>query len=184
MFWQDSQTPKPSWDCTKKNSKNSNILSICITKDNLLKTKIVRLVWCATQCTPNKYEASCSQVYVITSIERLETSNHHHLHSKSIWRPCRCLKNVGGHGIPNQKFWCCLRLHPPQPSWMSRELERATNFSSHNVDVDPLLCIDNGDLVCIDNNIISFLKDRHCFRKDHIIHGICNLATTTIWPMF
>jgi hypothetical protein len=52
--------------CEKKAYKDYNIPSMCITKDNLLKTKIARLVWCATQCTLMKNGAICSFVWVIT----------------------------------------------------------------------------------------------------------------------
>ncbi len=47
------------WLCEKKAYKDYNIPSMCITKDNLLKTKIARLVWCATQCTPIKNGPIC-----------------------------------------------------------------------------------------------------------------------------
>jgi len=48
MFWQGSQTPKPFQDCAKKKYKDYNIPSMYVTMNNLLKTKIARLVQCAT----------------------------------------------------------------------------------------------------------------------------------------
>jgi hypothetical protein len=38
--------------CEKKVYKDCSIPLMCITKDNLFKTKIARLVWCATLWTP------------------------------------------------------------------------------------------------------------------------------------
>jgi hypothetical protein len=52
--------------CEKKAYKDCNIPSMCITKDNLLKTKITILVWCVTQCTLMKNGAICSFVWVTT----------------------------------------------------------------------------------------------------------------------
>jgi hypothetical protein len=48
------------------------------------------------------------------------------------------------------------------------------------MDADPLLHIDSGDLVYTINNLISFWNGRHQLQKDHIMHGLCNLPTTTI----
>jgi hypothetical protein len=47
-----SQIWVSSLDYVKKTYKDYNISSVCITKDNLLKTKTIRLVQYATQCTP------------------------------------------------------------------------------------------------------------------------------------
>jgi hypothetical protein len=60
MSLQGSQIPTPTFDYVKKKAyKDYNIPSMCITKDNLLKTKIARLVRCATQCTPMKNGTIC-----------------------------------------------------------------------------------------------------------------------------
>jgi len=63
----------------KKKYKDYNILLMCITKDNLFKTKIVRFVWCVTQCTLSMYKLSCSYICVIIQIWMLwstKSSSH------------------------------------------------------------------------------------------------------------
>jgi hypothetical protein len=57
-------------------------------------------------------------------------------------------------------------------------------FHHINVDANPLLCIDNGDLICTNNNIINFWNARHHLWKDHIMNGLYNLPAVVIWPCF
>jgi hypothetical protein len=52
--------------CGKRAYKDYSIPSMCITKNNLLKTKIGKLVQCATQFSPMRNGATCSFVWIIT----------------------------------------------------------------------------------------------------------------------
>jgi len=88
---------KTSLGLCEKKYKDYNIPLMCVTNDNLLKTKIVRVVRFATQCTPNKYGAICSQICVMTPTQtpyNIESPSHLrqiHLEAmSSLERPCGC----------------------------------------------------------------------------------------------
>jgi len=79
----------------EKKYKDYNILLMCITKDNLFKTNIVRFIWCATQCTLSMYKSSCSYICVIMQIWMLwstKSSSHPkqiHLEDMLLERPLK-----------------------------------------------------------------------------------------------
>ncbi len=63
---------------------------------------------------------------------------------------------INGHGIQNHSFdvfWSYMHLNPLecQQNWNVLPI-----LHHVNIDVDPLLHIDSGDLICIVSNIISF----------------------------
>ncbi len=48
------------------------------------------------------------------------------------------------------------------------------------VDINPPIHNNNGYFIYIDNNKINFENNRHCFGKDHVMHGFYNLLITTV----
>jgi len=63
---------------------------------------------------------------------------------------------VGGHGIQNHSFDVVLGCTHLNPLECQQNWNALLIFHHINMDVNPLLCIDSGDLIYIDNNIVNF----------------------------
>jgi len=126
----------------KKAYKDYNIPSMCITKDNLLKTKTIKLVQCATQCTPMRNGAICSFVWVITPYQmpwKMESPSHPKADPLgSHVRICKAL--VFAHHIQNHTLnvvWSCTHLnlfklhHPPQQLFQPMGNDKPTYLETH-----------------------------------------------------
>jgi hypothetical protein len=85
---------------------------------------------------------------------------------------------------PNRSFDVVLSCTHLNPFKCQRNWNALLIFHHINVDANPLLHINNGYLICTNNNIINFWNDKHHLWKDHIMNGLNNLLTIVIWSCF